>query len=201
LPASNHGSWAGKITDALPSTRPHNVAMTPPQMFTVRITFNADDPYTAERLSAAFRGDGPFLVRGPVAVKAEDGYVTVEFDRLSDDPPMGPTSTSHSTPGAEIIAALEGFSHQHSLAIPVLRALLTLSAMQESAGLPPRREIRIDAVPAEPLPQDTLSTHRSESVHPTPYPVWRLKPLLRRSPSRVLRPSSVRSLCSSRRVA
>jgi hypothetical protein len=131
----------------------------------------------------------------------EFNHVTVEFDRLSDDPPMGPTSTSHSTPGAEIIAALEGFSHQHSLAIPVLRALLTLSAMQESAGLPPRREIRIDAVPAEPLPQDTLSTHRSESVHPTPYPVWRLKPLLRRSPSRVLRPSSVRSLCSSRRVA
>jgi hypothetical protein len=142
--------------------------MTPSQMFTVRITFNADDPDTAARLSAAFRGGGPFLLRGPVAVKAQDGYVTVEFDRLSDQPTMGPTSTSHSTPGAEIVAALEGFSHQHSVAIPVLRALLTVIAMHETAGLAPRREVRIDAVPAEPLPQDSLSTHRSESVHPTP---------------------------------
>lgn len=168
LPASDYGSWPGRNTDALPSTRFHNFAMTPPQMFTVRISFNADDPDTAERLSAAFRGGGPFLLRGPVAVKAEDGYVTVQFDRLSDDPTMGPTSTRRSTPGAEIVAALAGFSHQHCLAIPVLRALLTLSAMQERAGLPPRREMRIDAVPAEPLHQDSLSTHRSESVHPTP---------------------------------
>jgi hypothetical protein len=182
LPASNHGSWAGKNTDALPPTRPHNVAMTAAQMFTVRITSNADDPDTAERLSAAFRGGGPFLLRGPVAVKAKGGYVIVEFDRLSDDPTMGPTSTSHSTAGAEIVAALEGFSHQHSVAIPVLRALLTVTAMHESAGLAPRREMRIDVVPAEPLPQDSLSTHRSESVHPTPARFGSLS-LLRRAPA------------------
>ena len=187
MPASDYGSWPGRNTDALPSTRFHNFAMTPPQMFTVRISFNADDPDTAERLSAAFRGGGPFLLRGPVAVKAEDGYVTVQFDRLSDDPallllhperdrsdlkdePWPPVTAGRiaAAEGAEIVAALEGFSHQHCLAIPVLRALLTLSAMQERAGLPPRREMRIDAVPAEPLHQDSLSTHRSESVHPTP---------------------------------
>jgi hypothetical protein len=137
-------------------------------MFTVRITFNADDADSAERLSAAFRGDGPLLAPGPVAVKEEEGYLTVEFDRLSDDPTMGPTSTSHSTPGAEIVAALEGFSHQHSVVIPVVRALLTVTAMRERAGLAPRGEMRIDVVPAEPLPQDSLSTHRSEAVHQAP---------------------------------
>jgi hypothetical protein len=158
----------GRNTDALPSTRLHTVAMAPPQMFIVRITFDADDPDTAEALSAAFRGDGPFLVRSPIAVKPQDGYVTVEFDRLSDDPTAGPTSTRDSTAGAEIVAALVGFSHQHSLATPVLRALLTVNAMFEKVGLAPRREMRIDVVPAEPLTQDSLSTHRSESVHPTP---------------------------------
>ena len=142
--------------------------MTPPKMFTVRITFNADGSDTAERLSAAFRDHGPFLIPGVVSIGAQEGYVTVEFDPVCDDPTMGPTSVGHSTPGAEIVAALEGFSHEHSVVIPVMRAVLTLTAMAETAGLTPRSEMRIDVVPARPLPQDSLSTHRSESVHPSP---------------------------------
>jgi hypothetical protein len=106
---------------------------------------------------------GPYHLR---RVQAKGRYVTVEFERLSDDPTTGPTSVGHAVPGAEIVAALEGFSHEHSLAIPLLRALLMVIAMREMAGLAPRRELRIDVVPADPLPQDSLSTHRSESVHP-----------------------------------
>jgi hypothetical protein len=151
---------------ALPPTRLHTAVMSAPQMFTVRITFNADSADTAERLSTAFRSNGPFLAPGRVSVQAEGRYVTVEFDRLSDDPTIGPSSVGQATPGAEIVAALEGFSHEHSVAIPLLRALLTVIAMREMAGLAPRRELRIDVVPANPLPQDSLSTHRSESVHP-----------------------------------
>lgn len=142
--------------------------MAAPQMFTIRISFNADGLDTAERLSAAFRKDGPYLAPGTVSIRADDGYVTVEFERVSDDPTMGPTSVGHKTPGAEIVAAMEGFSHEHSVVVPVLRALLTVTAMRELAGLPPRRELRIDVVPAEPLPQDSVSTHRSESAHSPP---------------------------------
>lgn len=142
--------------------------MTAPQMFTVRITFNAEGSDTAEQFSTALRDDGPFLAPARVSVQARDGHVVVEFDRLSDDPTMGSTSVGQSTPGAEIVAALEGFSHEHSVAIPVLRSLLTVTAMRERAGLAPWHEMRIDVVPADPLPQDSLSLHRSESVHPEP---------------------------------
>jgi hypothetical protein len=139
-----------------------------PKMFTVRITFKADGPDPAARLLAGFRRNAPFLAPGLLSVRAEGSYVTVEFDRLSDDPTMGPTSVGHATPGAEIVAALEGFSNEHSVAIPVFRALLTVIAISEKAGLAPSSELRIDVVSADALPQDSLSTHRSESVHPVP---------------------------------
>jgi hypothetical protein len=142
--------------------------MTPPRMYTVRLTFKGDGPDTAERLSAAFRNNGPYLAPGLLSVRAEGSCITVEFDRLSDDPTMGPTSVVHATPGAEIVAALEGFSHEHSVAIPLLRALLTLIGIGEVAGVAVSRELRIDVVPADALPGDSLSTHRSESVHPAP---------------------------------
>jgi hypothetical protein len=142
--------------------------MSPPRLFSVRICFDADEgPEVADALAGVLRNDGPFLAPGPVTIRSNDGHVIVEFHAISDDPGVGPTSVGQSVPGAEAVAALEGFSHEHSVAAPVMRALLTVTAAREIAGLPPRREIRIDVTPAPPLPQDALSSHLSESVHMT----------------------------------
>ena len=134
--------------------------------FTVRITFDAPEGRdVVARLVDALGSQGPHLAR-TTGVRYDDGYATIEFEPVPDDPWSGPTSLKGSIPGAEIVAALEGFSHQHSLVVPVVRALLTASAARAAAGLAPRREMRIDVVPAGTLPQDTLSMHLSESVHP-----------------------------------
>jgi hypothetical protein len=131
----------------------------PPQLYHVRLTFNADGGHdTIQRLWESFSAEGPHLAN-PTGIKAQDGYISVDFDAVSDDPTFGATSVGHGAPGAEAVAALEGFSHQHTLIVPLLRALLTLAAMREKAGLPPQQEMRVDVVPATPLAQEQLSTH------------------------------------------
>lgn len=142
--------------------------MSPPRLFSVRISFDADEgPEVADALAGVLRNDGPFLASDPIGIRLHGGQVVVEFHGISDDPTVGPTSVGQSVPGAEVVAALEGFSHEHSVSVPVMRALLTVTAAREIAGLPPRRELRIDVTPAPPLPQDALSSHLSESVHVT----------------------------------
>jgi len=136
-----------------------------PEMFTVRISFDAEEGQEiVPRLVDALNVDGPHLAQ-VTGVSYEDGYATIEFEPVPDDPRTGPSSVEGSMPGAEIVAALEGFSHEHSIVVPVVRALLTATAARAAAGLPPRHEMRIETVPAAPLPQDALSTHRSGQVH------------------------------------
>jgi hypothetical protein len=140
--------------------------MSAARLFSVRIVFDADEgTEVGEALAGVLRDEGAFLASGPIGIGQEDRHVVVEFRGISDDPTQGPTSVGQSVPGAEVVAALEGFSHEHSVAVPVLRALLTISAAREIAGLPPRREMRIEVTPERPIPQDALSSHLSESVH------------------------------------
>ena len=135
-------------------------------MFTVRVTFDAGEGREiVPRLVDVMNEDGPHLAR-MIGVTYDKGYATMEFEPVPNDPHAGPTSVEGSMPGAEIVAALEGFSHEHSPVAAIVRALLTVSAARTAAGLPPRREIRVDAVPAGTLPQDALSTQLSERVHP-----------------------------------
>jgi hypothetical protein len=135
-----------------------------PRHYHVTLTIDAEGHEVADALFAAFSENGPFLAGSAVGITPEDGYVSVRFTDVSDDPTQGPTSVEHSTPGAEIIGALAGFSRHHSLTVAVIKALLTLAAMRETAGLPPRHELRIDVVPASPLPQDTVSQQHSEGA-------------------------------------
>ena len=130
------------------------------QLYFVRVTFDAagGDREVVERLWEAFSSEGPHLAQ-PTGIQAQDGHVTVDFDSVPNDPGIGATSVEHGAPGAEVVAALEGFSHQHTLVVPLLRALLTLTAMREKAGLEPRRELRVEVVPAAPMAQEQLSTH------------------------------------------
>jgi hypothetical protein len=138
--------------------------MSAPDLFFVRLVFDADrDQDAVERLWEAFSTAEPHLAR-PTGIEAIDGHIAVDFDGVSDDPTFGPTSVEHGAPGAEAIAALRGFSRQRTLVVPAMRALLTLSAMRERAGLPPRREVRVDVLPATPLAPQELSTHRSGEV-------------------------------------
>jgi hypothetical protein len=133
--------------------------------YTVVLTIDAEEQHDAvEALWQAFTNDGPFLAT-PTGIRHADGCVTIEFAEVPDDPTTVPTSVEHGTPGAEVVAALEGFSHAHSLMVPVVRALLTATAMRQAAGLPRPRELRIGVLPAAPLPQDSVSQRLSESVH------------------------------------
>jgi hypothetical protein len=133
--------------------------MAAPQLYFVRVTFDASgDREVVERLWEAFSSSGPHLAQ-PTGIHSDDGHVTVDFDAVPNDPVTGATSVEHGAPGAEVVAALEGFSHQHTLVVPLLRALLTLTAIREKAGLPPRRELRVDVLPAAPMAQEQLSSH------------------------------------------
>jgi hypothetical protein len=137
-----------------------------PEMFNVRVSFDAGEGRdVVQGLVDALNDDG-LLLAPMIGVTYEKGYATMEFEPVPNDPGAGPTAAEGSMPGAEIVAALEGFSHEHSPVVAIVRALLTMSAARERAALSPRREIRIEAVPAVPLPQDALSSHRSEHVHP-----------------------------------
>ena len=128
------------------------------------LTANAEGPEIAEAMRAAFAVGGPFLA-SPLTIAAEDGYLTIRFPGVSDDPAGGPTSVGAATPGAEIVGALAGFSHQHSLAVCVVKALLTFSAIREGAGLPPARGAGgFDVVPSVPLSQDRLSPQLSDGI-------------------------------------
>lgn len=140
----------------------------PPEMFSVSVSFDAREGDVVGRLVDALNTRHPGLAKG-MGVSYRDGYATMEFEPVPDDPTTGPASSDAPIPGAEIVAALEGFSHQHSLVVPVVRALLAADAAREAAGLPPRREMRIDVVPAPKLHQDVLSSHRSGAA-PRPEP-------------------------------
>ena len=88
---------------------------------------------------------------------------------MSDDPTPGVTSLEYATPGAEIVAALAGFSQQHLLTVALLKALLTFSAVREAADLPSRDRLRIDVMPAGAPLQDSVSPRLSEGAA-TPFP-------------------------------
>jgi hypothetical protein len=136
--------------------------------YDVTLTTTAEGPDVAEALFHAFNTHRPLLAGTPPAIGAEGDRITVSFCGVSDDPVHGLTSIEASAPGAEIVAALAGFSSQHLLTVALLRALLTFSAMREAAGLPPRDKIRIDVVPSPPPSQDTLSQRLSEGVASPP---------------------------------
>ena len=139
-------------------------------LYDVTLTANAEGPEVAEVMRAAFAVGGRFLA-SPLTIAADDGYLTIRFPGVSDDPAAGPTSVGCATPGAEIVSALAGFSRQHSLAVCVIKALLTFSAIREGAGLPPPAELRIDVVPSAPLSQDRLSPQRSDGI-PDDFPTF-----------------------------
>jgi len=133
--------------------------------YTVTLTFDApEERDLVDRLWQAFTDHGPWLAQ-PTGITHVDGSARIEFASVSDDPGTGPTTVAHATPGAEVVAALEGFSHERSLLVPVVRAMLAATAMRQAAGLAPRTRLSVEVSPAGALPQDSLSTHRSESVH------------------------------------
>jgi hypothetical protein len=117
---------------------------TPPQLYTVRISFDALSPdHVARQLWASFSDYGP-VVAMPTGVFAEEGRVVVEFGALSDDPTDGPTTAEQGAPGAELVAALHGFQRERTLIAPLLRALLATSTARQRAGLNPREGVGIE---------------------------------------------------------
>jgi hypothetical protein len=117
----------------------HSTFGIPPQMYRVEASFDADDPRDATERLELFADSGPVAAM-PTGIRLDDGHVTVEFDRLTDDPHAGPTTADEGAPGGEVIAALEGFQRRHTLLVPVLRALLSVSTACNRAGVAPGRE-------------------------------------------------------------
>jgi hypothetical protein len=69
-------------------------------------------------------------------------------------------------PGSSLVGALLRYEHEHTLLVPLLRALLSFSAARKRAGLRPRHTV----APAKPLPQESLSIGLSDAVPPPPPP-------------------------------
>ena len=73
-------------------------------MFTVRISFDADEGRdVVRRLVDALGEHGPRLAHATV-VSYDAGYVTMEFAPVPGDATRGPTSVEGATPGAESVA-------------------------------------------------------------------------------------------------
>lgn len=134
-----------------------------PTLFQVTLTVNTDGPADADAMRLAFSEGGPFLA-SPLTISAEDGYMTVLFAGVDDDPTQWRANAADAAPGADIVGALAGFSDERSLAAALIKALLTFTSVREAAGLPPRSEIRIDAVPAPALRHNSVSQSRSDEA-------------------------------------
>ena len=151
---------------AVPTTTP--TAAPTPNLFQVTLTVNAEGPGDADALREAFSDGGPFLA-SPLTISAEDGYVTVLFSGVDD---VATHPRGDAAPGADIVGALAGFSDERSIAAAVMKALLTFTSVREGAGLPPRRELRIDVVPAPVLRQNSVSQSHSDDT-PDNFPEFR----------------------------
>jgi hypothetical protein len=107
----------------------------PPEMFNVRVTFDArEGAGVVGRPIDALDERRPELAKG-MGVSYSDGYATMELEPVPDDPTAGPTSADAPTPGAEIAAALEGFS-QDVVPAPKLHQDV-LSSHRSGAAPPP----------------------------------------------------------------
>lgn len=142
-----------------------------PTLFQVTVTVNTDGPADADAIRRAFSEGGPFLA-SPLTISSEDGYMSVLFAGVDDDPTPWHGNAADAAPGADIVGALAGFSDERSLAAALIKALLTVTSVREAAGLAPRSEIRIDAVPAPALRHDSVSQSHSDGT-PDTFPEFR----------------------------
>jgi hypothetical protein len=141
-----------------------------PMMYRVWLSCEVgDDDDIAERLWRSF-SDGRPLAAMPTGIRLDDGRVTVEFDRLSERAETDEEALTEHAPGSALIAALTRFEREHTLLVPLLRALLAFSAARKRAGLRPRHGVEVTVVPAQPLPQESLSLGFSDAVPPPPPP-------------------------------
>jgi hypothetical protein len=127
-----------------------------------------EDDDIAHRLSCGFSEGPPAAM--PTGIRQDDGRVTIEFDRLSERAETDEGPLTEYAPGSELIAALTRFEREHTLLVPLLRALLSFGAARKRAGLRPRHGVELTVVPAQPLRPESLSVRLSDAVPPSPPP-------------------------------
>ena len=158
---------------------------TTPNLFQVTLTTDTGGPGDAEALRTAFSEGAPLLA-SPLTISDDDGYVTILFAGVDDDPTQLGANAALAIPGADIVASLAGFGDERSPTAAVVKALLTFWSVREAAGLPPRHDLRIDVVPAPALRQSSVSVSWSDGT-PDDVPQFGTAPgrgPTRRSPAR-----------------
>jgi hypothetical protein len=122
-----------------------------PQSYAVRITFEADGDASeiADLLTRTFSGSFA-TVATPTGVRADDGTVTVEFDRLDAADPHSPGPERPAPEGQAVVEAAARVHFEATALVPVVRAAMAASAARARAGLPPRQRVIIEVEPAEP---------------------------------------------------
>jgi hypothetical protein len=132
-------------------------------LYSVRISFDAPEGgrEIADRLLEAFAGWETATVARPSGVRVEEGEVTVSFDEIPAElPPRGADyePARHDEP-SELAGreAIERVAELHADAVvPLLRALVTLTAAGQRSGLSPRRTIRLEVEPSAGHVQNEL---------------------------------------------
>jgi hypothetical protein len=137
-----------------------------PMMYWVWLSCEVgDEDDIAERLWRSF-SDGRTLAAMPTGIRLDDGRVTVEFERLSERGEIEEQGLTEYAPGSALVAALLRYEREHTLLVPLLRALVSFSAARKRAGLPPRHGVELRVVPAQPLPQESLPIGLFDAVPP-----------------------------------
>lgn len=121
-----------------------------PQTYAVRITFDADGDASeiAELVTRTF-SSGFATVATPTGVWANDGTVTIEFDRLDAADPHSPGPERPEPEGQEAVEAAARLHFEPTALVPAVRAAMAASAARARAGLPPRQRVTIEIEPAE----------------------------------------------------
>lgn len=145
-----------------------------PMIYRVQLSCEVGDDGDdiAQRIWRGFSEERP-LAALPSGIRLDGGEGTIEFDRLSERAEADEERLTEYAPRSGLIAALTRFAREHTLLVPLLRALLSFSAARKRAGLRPRHGVERTVVPAQTLPQESLSVRLSDAVPPQPPPSLR----------------------------
>ena len=136
----------------------------PTDRFDVQISFEADEGprEIADLLLDTLGGDAATVAAADSITEAQD-RVIVRFDEVENevpphgreyDPPRGDEPAE--APGREALERLRQLREDSPTVVPIVRALIALSAARRKAGLSPRQRITIEVEPSRVHTQDEL---------------------------------------------
>lgn len=125
------------------------------RLYSVKISFEAEDPRQLADVAVSTLSEMSPSLAQALTVEAGENAVTVEFPELEGGhvPPAGTEyipARPADAPGREAVVHLADLEKEPGALLPIVRALVTLVAARERAGLPPRQRVTIEVEPSAP---------------------------------------------------